>query len=59
MLLDGDSAAVVPVLVVAGLAQIGDAIVGVRQRNLPMALTCLGLAAVHLVTAAAQFGPRW
>lgn len=49
-------AAAVPVLVVAGLAQVGDAMVGVRQRNTPMAVTCVGLAAVHLGTVAWLIG---
>ncbi|MEU1207360.1 hypothetical protein [Nocardia sp. NPDC005825] len=40
-----------PVLVVAGLAQIGDAIIGAGRRNWPMAATCVGLAAVHLLSA--------
>lgn len=55
VLIAGNETAALPVLVVAGLAQIGDAIVGVRQRNTPMAITCVGLAAVHLGTAAWLF----
>ena len=55
VLVGGNEAAELPVLVVAGLAQIGDAMVGVRQRNTPMAITCVVLAAVHLGTAAWLF----
>ncbi|MFF0453101.1 hypothetical protein [Nocardia africana] len=55
VLVAGSAAAALPVLVVAGLAQIGDAIVGVHQRNTPMAITCVGLAAVHSATAAWLF----
>ncbi|MBF6273566.1 hypothetical protein A5780_09215 [Nocardia sp. 852002-20019_SCH5090214] len=51
VLVAGGEAATLPVLVIAGLAQVGDAIIGVRQRNTPMAITCVGLAAVHLATA--------
>ncbi|MFE3057148.1 hypothetical protein [Nocardia sp. NPDC059239] len=36
---------------VAGLAQIGDAVIGAGRRNWPMAATCVGLAAVHLLSA--------
>ncbi|WP_147471740.1 hypothetical protein [Nocardia stercoris] len=52
VLATGNRTAIAPVLVVAGLAQIGDAALGFRLRNLPMAATCIGLAAVHLGTAA-------
>ncbi|MBF4996384.1 hypothetical protein IRT45_04325 [Nocardia sp. BSTN01] len=55
VLVAGNEAAALPVLVVAGLAQIGDAMVGGRRRNTPMAITCAGLAAVHLGTAAWLF----
>ncbi|MRH89243.1 hypothetical protein GFY24_17610 [Nocardia sp. SYP-A9097] len=40
-----------PILVVAGLAQIGDGIIGASRRNWPMAATCAVLAAVHLGSA--------
>ncbi|MCU1641712.1 MAG: hypothetical protein JWN03_1987 [Nocardia sp.] len=40
-----------PILVVAGLAQIGDAAIGASRRNWPMAATCVVLAAVHLHSA--------
>ncbi|MFI6165937.1 hypothetical protein ACIBCN_04040 [Nocardia sp. NPDC051052] len=52
MLASGDTPAIAAVLAIAGLAQVGDAIVGARQRNIPMAVTCVGLAAVHLGTMA-------
>ncbi|MFE3193431.1 hypothetical protein ACFXHA_30810 [Nocardia sp. NPDC059240] len=48
----GSTAAIVPLLVVSGAAQLWDAALGARQRNWPMAVTCVGLAAVHLATAA-------
>ncbi|MBU3063043.1 hypothetical protein KO481_16105 [Nocardia sp. NEAU-G5] len=52
VLATGNRTAVAPVLIVAGLAQVGDAALGLRLRNYPMAATCVGLAAVHLGTAA-------
>ncbi|MFI1919450.1 hypothetical protein [Nocardia sp. NPDC020380] len=51
VLVTGNPAAIIPVLAVAGLAQLGDAALGARQRNMPMAATCVALAAVHLATA--------
>ncbi|QVI21302.1 hypothetical protein KHQ06_35860 [Nocardia tengchongensis] len=47
----GTRGGLAPILVVAGLAQIGDAIIGGGRRNWPMAATCVGLAAVHLLSA--------
>ncbi|WP_040805953.1 hypothetical protein [Nocardia concava] len=47
----GTRSGLAPILVVAGLAQIGDAIIGAGRRNWPMAATCVGLAAVHLASA--------
>ncbi|RMI31163.1 hypothetical protein [Nocardia stercoris] len=51
VLATGNRAAIIPILVVAGLAQIGDAALGARLHNYPMAATCVGLGAVHLGTA--------
>lgn len=51
VLCTGNVAAMVPVLIVSGLAQVGDAIVGARQRNTTMVIVCIGLATVHLATA--------
>lgn len=47
----GARSGLAPILVVAGLAQIGDAVIGAGRRNWPMAATCVGLAAVHLLSA--------
>ena len=41
----------VPLLVVAGLAQVGDTALGVARRNPGMALGSAGTAALHLATA--------
>ncbi|WP_354637526.1 hypothetical protein [Kitasatospora camelliae] len=40
-----------PVLIVAGLAQLGDAAIGAARRNTGMLLTTVLLAAVHLGSA--------
>ncbi|MFI9809161.1 hypothetical protein ACIHEJ_33265 [Streptomyces sp. NPDC052301] len=40
-----------PVLMVAGLAQLGDAAIGAARRNVGMLISASGLAAVHLVSA--------
>ncbi|MFF0411147.1 DUF4267 domain-containing protein [Kitasatospora sp. NPDC004745] len=51
LLATGDRSAAAPVLAIAGLAQIGDSAIGVRQRNPGMAV-CAGLLAVlHLASA--------
>ncbi|TQF05492.1 hypothetical protein E6W39_28745 [Kitasatospora acidiphila] len=55
VLLAGSAVAQVPVLVVAGLAQVGDAVVGARRGNRPMAASCIGLALIHLASAAWLF----
>ncbi|MEV6099227.1 hypothetical protein [Nocardia sp. NPDC051981] len=47
----GARSGLAPILVVAGLAQLGDAVIGAGRRNWPMAATCVGLAAVHLLSA--------
>ncbi|MVU76107.1 hypothetical protein GPX89_02475 [Nocardia sp. ET3-3] len=47
----GTHGGLVPILIVAGLAQIGDGIIGATRRNWPMAATCAALAAVHLLSA--------
>ncbi|MFJ9365582.1 hypothetical protein ACIRRA_14350 [Nocardia sp. NPDC101769] len=47
----GARSGLAPILVVAGLAQIGDAVIGAGRRNWPMAVSCVGLAAVHLLSA--------
>ncbi|MGV9840302.1 hypothetical protein ACWDUL_39745 [Nocardia niigatensis] len=51
LLAAGARGALAPILVVAGLAQLGDAGIGAGRRNWPMAVTCVGLAAVHLLSA--------
>ncbi|MTE13306.1 hypothetical protein [Nocardia aurantiaca] len=51
MLAVGTRTGLAPILVVAGLAQLGDAAIGVGRRNWPMAVTCVGLATVHLLSA--------
>jgi hypothetical protein len=51
VLCTGNVAAIAPVLIVAGLAQVGDAILGARRHNAAMVAVCIGLAAVHLATA--------
>lgn len=40
-----------PVLIVAGLAQLGDAAIGAARRNTGMLITAGALAVVHLVSA--------
>ncbi|MEV6052121.1 hypothetical protein [Streptomyces sp. NPDC052107] len=40
-----------PVLIVAGLAQLGDAAIGAARRDTGMLITAGALAAVHLVSA--------
>ncbi|MGW4380151.1 hypothetical protein [Kitasatospora sp. NPDC004531] len=47
----GPRAAAWPLLVVAGLAQVGDAAIGVRQRNVGMAVGAGAAAVLHLATA--------
>ncbi|WP_441251060.1 hypothetical protein [Kitasatospora sp. McL0602] len=51
VLLAGPVAAQVPVLAVAGLARVGDAVLGARRGNHPMAASCVGLALIHLASA--------
>ncbi|RDI63777.1 hypothetical protein [Nocardia pseudobrasiliensis] len=41
----------VPILVIAGLAQIGDAAIGAVRGNRPMVISCLVLTAIHLPSA--------
>ncbi|MGW7258453.1 hypothetical protein [Streptomyces sp. NPDC054834] len=43
--------AVAPVLVVAGLAQLGDAVIGATRRNPGMLGSSVTLAALHLISA--------
>jgi hypothetical protein len=52
VLVAGPAAAQWPVLAVSGLAQAGDAVLGARRGNRPMAATCTALALIHLVSAA-------
>ncbi|WP_055585608.1 hypothetical protein [Peterkaempfera griseoplana] len=52
VLLTGARAAAWPMLVVAGLAQIGDSAIGARQRNRGMALGAGAFAVLHLASAA-------
>lgn len=40
-----------PLLVIAGLVQAGDAVIGVRRGNRPMTIAPAAMAAVHLFTA--------
>ncbi|SEK89015.1 hypothetical protein [Streptacidiphilus jiangxiensis] len=47
----GDRPALVPVLVVAGLVQVGDSTLGARRRHLGMAFGAGLFAALHLATA--------
>jgi len=48
----GVTTGLVPVLVISGLAQVGDAVLGARQRNYPMVACCLALALINLASAA-------
>ncbi|WP_405487289.1 hypothetical protein [Nocardia sp. NBC_00511] len=48
----GPTSAIVPLLMVSGFAQLWDGALGARQRNLPMAVTCVALGIAHLATAA-------
>lgn len=47
----GTRTGLAPILIVAGLAQIGDGLIGATRRNWPMLATCAALAAVHLGSA--------
>ncbi|MER7770527.1 hypothetical protein [Kitasatospora sp. NPDC096140] len=47
----GPATALPPVLVVSGLAQVGDAVLGARRGNRPMVATCIVLALIHLGSA--------
>ncbi|MEW9534420.1 hypothetical protein [Microbispora sp. NPDC049125] len=47
----GPSVAVVPLLVVSGLAQVGDSVLGIMRRNLGMALGAGAFAVIHLLAA--------
>ncbi|MEY9872624.1 hypothetical protein ABH931_002101 [Streptacidiphilus sp. MAP12-33] len=47
----GDTPALVPVLAVAGLVQLGDSALGARRRNPGMAYGAGAFAALHLATA--------
>jgi hypothetical protein len=51
VLLGDDRVATWPMLVVAGLAQVGDSAIGVRQRNMGMALGAGAFAVLHLASA--------
>jgi hypothetical protein len=51
LLATGNHAALVPVLAVAGLAQVGDSVLGVRQRITGMAVGGGLFAVLHLATA--------
>ncbi|MFG2692419.1 hypothetical protein [Kitasatospora sp. NPDC048407] len=47
----GSRAAAWPMLVVAGLAQVGDTAIGARQRNVGMTIGAGAAAVLHLTTA--------
>ncbi|MBP2705450.1 hypothetical protein JOL79_16690 [Microbispora sp. RL4-1S] len=47
----GPSAAVVPLLVVSGLAQVGDSVLGIMRRDPGMALGAGAFAVIHLLAA--------
>ena len=47
----GDRSTVAPVLAVAGLAQIGDSVIGVQQRNKGMAIGAGLFGVLHLASA--------
>ncbi|MFF2199663.1 hypothetical protein [Streptomyces sp. NPDC058145] len=47
----GNRSTVAPVLVVAGLAQIGDSVIGVQQRNRGVTVSAGLLGALHLASA--------
>ena len=51
VLLADDPVATWPMLVVAGLAQVGDAAIGVRQRNMGMTMGAGAFAVLHLASA--------
>ncbi|MEV8633340.1 hypothetical protein AB0395_16935 [Streptosporangium sp. NPDC051023] len=52
VLIWGPSAALAPLLVVSGVAQVGDSALGFMRGNLGMALGAGAFAVVHLLTAA-------
>ncbi|WP_433237514.1 hypothetical protein ACQPYK_29045 [Streptosporangium sp. CA-135522] len=52
VLVGGPADAAVPLLLVSGLAQVGDSALGVARRNMGMALGAAAFALVHLLTAA-------
>ncbi|MFF4543299.1 hypothetical protein [Streptomyces sp. NPDC001435] len=47
----GSWGSLVPVLIVSGAAQLGDAAIGAARRNLGMLVTAGALGVVHLVSA--------
>ncbi|MBB5918810.1 hypothetical protein BJY24_007722 [Nocardia transvalensis] len=51
MLASGTDDGLVPLLTVAGAAQIGDGLIGIARRNWPMTAGCAVATAVHLGSA--------